>query len=183
MWWFGGGCDLTPSYLFDEDATDFHNTLKSTLDKHDTDFYPRFKKWCDNYFFINHRNEVHLVSCVPLCFPLLLIIVLLAFPLGFGLGFGLRARRNRDPVGDDPVTQLLVGLSSNGGDALEDPDSPQRAALDWLLSDPLVANYTDLNLLALILAYSPGGLAEMSMIAVAMGIEVIFIGLHPDSLE
>ena len=78
------------------------------------------------------------------CVPLLLIIVLLVFPLGFGLGFGLRARRNRDPVGDDPVTQLLVGLSSNGGDALEDPDSPQRAALDWLLSDPLVANYTDL---------------------------------------
>ena len=78
------------------------------------------------------------------CFPLLLIIVLLVFPLGFGLGFGLRARRNRDPVGDDPVTQLLVGLSSNGGDALEDPDSPQRAALDWLLSDPLVDTYPEL---------------------------------------
>jgi coproporphyrinogen III oxidase len=56
-WWFGGGADLTPSYLFDEDATHFHNTLKQACDKHNSDYYPRFKKWCDNYFYIDHRKE------------------------------------------------------------------------------------------------------------------------------
>ena len=55
--WFGGGMDLTPYYLFDEDAQHFHSVLKNTCDKHDKNFYPRFKKWCDEYFFIKHRNE------------------------------------------------------------------------------------------------------------------------------
>ncbi|KAI9836253.1 MAG: Coproporphyrinogen-III oxidase [Sarea resinae] len=56
-WWYGGGCDLTPSYLFDEDAIHFHKTIKEACDKHDKAYYPRFKKWCDEYFHIKHRGE------------------------------------------------------------------------------------------------------------------------------
>eukprot|EP00871_Galdieria_phlegrea_P003906 jgi/Galph1/4516/GphlegSOOS_G3184.1 len=57
VWWFGGGTDLTPSYLFEEDAKHFHQCLKDTCDKHDPEFYPKFKKWCDEYFLIKHREE------------------------------------------------------------------------------------------------------------------------------
>ncbi|QLG70415.1 hypothetical protein HG535_0A03540 [Zygotorulaspora mrakii] len=56
-WWFGGGADLTPSYLYEEDAVLFHQNHKNALDKHDKDLYPRFKKWCDEYFLIAHRGE------------------------------------------------------------------------------------------------------------------------------
>jgi coproporphyrinogen III oxidase len=56
-WWFGGGTDLTPSYLFEEDAQHFHKTIKTACDKHDKEYYPRFKKWCDEYFRIPHRGE------------------------------------------------------------------------------------------------------------------------------
>ncbi|SPO25098.1 probable HEM13 - coproporphyrinogen III oxidase [Ustilago trichophora] len=56
-WWFGGGTDLTPIYLFDEDAKHFHQTLKSAADEHDPSFYPTWKKWCDKYFWIPHRGE------------------------------------------------------------------------------------------------------------------------------
>ena len=56
-WWFGGGTDLTPSYLFEEDAQHFHKTIKTACDKHDKSYYPKFKKWCDSYFRIPHRNE------------------------------------------------------------------------------------------------------------------------------
>jgi coproporphyrinogen III oxidase len=56
-WWFGGGSDLTPSYLFEEDAVHFHAAIKSVCDRHDIAFYPRFKAWCDRYFFIPHRGE------------------------------------------------------------------------------------------------------------------------------
>jgi len=56
-WWFGGGCDLTPSYLYEEDAVHFHKTLKDASDKHGAQLYPRFKKWCDEYFWITHRAE------------------------------------------------------------------------------------------------------------------------------
>jgi coproporphyrinogen III oxidase len=56
-WWFGGGADLTPAYLFDEDAAHFHRTHRAVLDRHDPAHYPRFKAWCDDYFFIRHRNE------------------------------------------------------------------------------------------------------------------------------
>lgn len=55
--WFGGGQDLTPYYLFDEDAVHFHQTCKTACDKHDAAFYPRFKKQCDKYFWNAHRNE------------------------------------------------------------------------------------------------------------------------------
>lgn len=56
-WWFGGGADLTPSYLFEEDAQHFHRVHKEVCDKHDPAFYPRFKQWCDDYFLIGHRGE------------------------------------------------------------------------------------------------------------------------------
>jgi len=56
-WWFGGGTDLTPSYLFKEDVTHFHQTYKDVCDKHDPAYYPKFKAWCDDYFLIKHRGE------------------------------------------------------------------------------------------------------------------------------
>ncbi len=55
--WFGGGADLTPIYPVEEDTRDFHAALKDACDRHDADFYPRYKKWCDDYFFLPHRNE------------------------------------------------------------------------------------------------------------------------------
>ncbi|CAH2085083.1 unnamed protein product [Euphydryas editha] len=56
-WWFGGGTDLTPYYLNEEDARHFHLTLKHACDSHDPTYYERFKKWCDDYFTITHRGE------------------------------------------------------------------------------------------------------------------------------
>ncbi|CAK5269902.1 unnamed protein product [Mycena citricolor] len=56
-WWFGGGSDLTPSYLFEEDAKHFHTTIKAACDAHGAGLYPGFKKWCDEYFYIPHRKE------------------------------------------------------------------------------------------------------------------------------
>jgi coproporphyrinogen III oxidase len=55
--WFGGGIDLTPHYVFEEDARFFHAYLKSVCDEFNSDFYRRFKLWADDYFFIKHRNE------------------------------------------------------------------------------------------------------------------------------
>ena len=57
IWWFGGGFDLTPYYGYDEDCRHFHQTAKNALDGHGEDLYPRFKKWCDEYFYLKHRNE------------------------------------------------------------------------------------------------------------------------------
>ncbi|XP_047333254.1 oxygen-dependent coproporphyrinogen-III oxidase, chloroplastic-like [Impatiens glandulifera] len=57
QWWFGGGTDLTPAYIFEEDVKHFHSVQKSACDKFDSSFYPRFKKWCDDYFYIKHRGE------------------------------------------------------------------------------------------------------------------------------
>ena len=55
--WFGGGIDLTPHYVFENDARYFHGQLKSVCDTYDHNFYHRFKQWADDYFFIKHRNE------------------------------------------------------------------------------------------------------------------------------
>ncbi|MEW5789563.1 MAG: oxygen-dependent coproporphyrinogen oxidase [Pseudomonadota bacterium] len=57
VWWFGGGMDLTPYYGFEEDAVHFHATCRKSLDPFGADLYPRYKKWCDEYFFLKHRNE------------------------------------------------------------------------------------------------------------------------------
>lgn len=55
--WFGGGADLTPYYLFDEDAAHFHRTLKTACDASSPSYYPLFKETCDRYFLIKHRSE------------------------------------------------------------------------------------------------------------------------------
>lgn len=55
--WFGGGQDLTPYYLFEEDASHFHEICKKACDAHHPDFYPEFKKKCDSYFYNTHREE------------------------------------------------------------------------------------------------------------------------------
>ncbi|MBI4586595.1 MAG: oxygen-dependent coproporphyrinogen oxidase [Planctomycetes bacterium] len=56
-WWFGGGADLTPYYLFEEDARHFHAVWKEVCDRHHPEYYGRFKKQCDEYFFLPHRGE------------------------------------------------------------------------------------------------------------------------------
>lgn len=58
VWWFGGGADLTPYYPFAEDAAHFHQTLKQACDRHHTEYYPVFKRWCDEYFYLKHRGEM-----------------------------------------------------------------------------------------------------------------------------
>jgi len=57
VFWFGGGMDLTPYYGFEEDAVHFHATCRDALQASGDDKYPRFKQWCDEYFFLKHRNE------------------------------------------------------------------------------------------------------------------------------
>ncbi len=56
-WWFGGGMDLTPYYPIDEDILFFHKSLKKNCDSFDKDYYPKFKKACDEYFYLPHRKE------------------------------------------------------------------------------------------------------------------------------
>jgi len=57
IWWFGGGFDLTPYYGFDEDAVHWHETAKKACMPFGEDVYPKYKKWCDDYFYLIHRNE------------------------------------------------------------------------------------------------------------------------------
>jgi coproporphyrinogen III oxidase len=57
IWWFGGGMDLTPYYGFEEDAHHFHLTCRRALEPFGAERYPRYKQWCDEYFFLKHRNE------------------------------------------------------------------------------------------------------------------------------
>jgi coproporphyrinogen III oxidase len=57
IWWFGGGFDLTPFYAFEEDCIHWHQTAKNACDPFGGNIYNRFKKWCDDYFFIKHRKE------------------------------------------------------------------------------------------------------------------------------
>lgn len=56
-WWFGGGADLTPSYLFEEDARHFHAVHKEACDAHDETLYEKYREWCDRYFYLPHRKE------------------------------------------------------------------------------------------------------------------------------
>jgi coproporphyrinogen III oxidase len=63
-WWFGGGMDLTPIYGFVDDARHFHGTCRDVLAPHGADLYPRFKRACDDYFFLRHRNEARGVGGV-----------------------------------------------------------------------------------------------------------------------
>jgi len=57
VWWVGGGMDLTPYYGFEEDALHFHRVCRDALEAFGPDRYPRFKKWCDEYFYLRHRRE------------------------------------------------------------------------------------------------------------------------------
>jgi coproporphyrinogen III oxidase len=57
IWWFGGGYDLTPYYGFEEDVVSWHQTAKNACDPFGDEVYPRYKKWCDEYFWLKHRNE------------------------------------------------------------------------------------------------------------------------------
>jgi len=57
VWWFGGGADMTPYYPFAEDAIHFHKTLKAACDQHHPEYYPVYKRWCDEYFHLKHRGE------------------------------------------------------------------------------------------------------------------------------
>jgi coproporphyrinogen III oxidase len=57
IWWFGGGYDLTPYYGFEEDCKGWHETAKKACDPFGEDIYPRVKKWCDEYFYLKHRDE------------------------------------------------------------------------------------------------------------------------------
>ena len=58
VWWFGGGIDLTPYYPYAEDAAHFHQTIKAACDKSHKEYYPIFKRWCDEYFYLKHRQEM-----------------------------------------------------------------------------------------------------------------------------
>ena len=57
VWWFGGGMDLTPYYGYTEDAVHFHRTCHAALAPFGAEYHPRFKRWCDEYFYLGHRNE------------------------------------------------------------------------------------------------------------------------------
>ena len=57
IWWFGGGFDLTPFYPFEEDVIQWHQTAKAACEPYGEHVYPEFKKWCDDYFFLKHRDE------------------------------------------------------------------------------------------------------------------------------
>ena len=57
VWWFGGGFDLTPYYGYQEDCEHWHRTARKACEGFDCDFYARYKKWCDDYFYIKHRQE------------------------------------------------------------------------------------------------------------------------------
>ncbi|QYJ93719.1 oxygen-dependent coproporphyrinogen oxidase [Shewanella spartinae] len=57
VWWFGGGFDLTPYYPFEEDVVAWHQSAKELCEPFGEDVYPKYKKWCDEYFFLPHRNE------------------------------------------------------------------------------------------------------------------------------
>jgi coproporphyrinogen III oxidase len=57
VWWFGGGFDMTPYYGFEEDVVHWHTTARAACEPFGDDIYPRFKKWCDEYFYLKHRDE------------------------------------------------------------------------------------------------------------------------------
>ena len=57
LWWFGGGFDLTPYYGFEEDAVDWHRSARAACEPYGLDVYPRYKAWCDEYFYLRHRDE------------------------------------------------------------------------------------------------------------------------------
>ncbi|HVT07841.1 MAG TPA: oxygen-dependent coproporphyrinogen oxidase [Polyangia bacterium] len=106
--WFGGGCDLTPHYVVPADAVHFHRTFRSACERHDAGFYPRFKRWCDDYFFLPHRNEPRGVG--GLFFDYL--------GAGAEVTAGQAAPASRSPKEDDPEA-LFAFLRAVGDAVLE----------------------------------------------------------------
>jgi coproporphyrinogen III oxidase len=110
--WFGGGTDLTPYYVVPEDAAHFHRTLRERCDRHDPVFYPRFKRWCDDYFFLPHRNEPRGVGGIFFDY------------LGAGAETtaGQAAPATSSPREDDP--EAMFALVRDVGDAIVDAYLP-----------------------------------------------------------
>jgi coproporphyrinogen III oxidase len=103
--WFGGGTDLTPYYPFREDVIHFHRTLKEACDKHDREYYRRFKKWCDEYFFIKHRSETRGVGGIFFDYLQGDMETLFSFVSGVGEAFlpaylPIVERHRNDPFGE-----------------------------------------------------------------------------------
>jgi len=114
--WFGGGADLTPYYLFEEDVRHFHSTLKAICDthsKHHEQFYPRFKKWCDEYFFIKHRREARGVGGIFFDYIREDVTNFFLFVQDLGNGFldsyvPIVQRRRNEPFGDREKEWQLI---------------------------------------------------------------------------
>ncbi|MBP9837961.1 MAG: oxygen-dependent coproporphyrinogen oxidase [Proteobacteria bacterium] len=105
--WFGGGADLTPYYLFEEDAVHFHQVLKANCDKHNTEYYPEFKKNCDKYFHLAHRQETRGIG---------------------GIFFDYQGKENPEKLTD--LFSLVQDLSRTFVDAYV-PIADQRKGLEW----------------------------------------------------
>jgi coproporphyrinogen III oxidase len=116
-WWFGGGSDLTPYYPRLEDVRHFHGTLRAACDRHDTQFYPAFKAWCDRYFYLKHRAETRGVGGIFYDY---------LDHAGFGES-GARTHFERDKTFDE-----LLAFMSDAGGAFADAYLPlaERHALE-----------------------------------------------------
>ena len=104
-WWFGGGADLTPYYLFREDAVHFHRTWKAACDRHAPDAYAKFKDECDRYFFLPHRGETRGIGGIFFDYQRGDFESLLQFVSGCGDAFlpayvPIAERRKSEPFGD-----------------------------------------------------------------------------------
>ena len=103
--WFGGGSDLTPYYPFREDVVHFHRTFKQACDQHDSAYYSKFKKWCDEYFLIKHRDETRGVGGIFFDYLQDDLEKLFAFVRDAGMSFlpaylPIVERRRDHPYGD-----------------------------------------------------------------------------------
>lgn len=104
--WFGGGADLTPYYLFEEDARHFHAVWKRVCDWHDGTYYPKFKRWCDEYFFLMHRGETRGIGGIFFDYLKGDVEKLFAFVRDCGNSFldaylPIVERRRREPWGEE----------------------------------------------------------------------------------
>ncbi|AVH65200.1 oxygen-dependent coproporphyrinogen oxidase [Nostoc sp. 'Peltigera membranacea cyanobiont' N6] len=97
VWWFGGGIDLTPYYPFAEDAAHFHYILKQACDAHDPEYYSVFKPWCDEYFYLKHRQEMRGIGGI-------------FFDYQDGQG---QLYRGPDPKGAAAITSDRVGIPAS----------------------------------------------------------------------
>ena len=119
--WFGGGADLTPYYLRPEDAVHFHRTLQGACDRADPGLFPRFKAWCDDYFFLPHRGEPRGVGGIFFDY----------------LGAGAERTAGRAPAGESAVEsdpERLFAFVRSAGDAFLEAYLPiveRRRAEPW----------------------------------------------------